>query len=61
MPGGVPVAAVGLDRGDNAAVLAAEIFALNDKKTAEALKAYRKKQAEKVAADSAEVEKDVRF
>ena len=31
MPPGVPVAAVGLDRGDNAALLAIEILAIKDK------------------------------
>ena len=61
MPAGVPVAAVGLDRGDNAAVLAAEIFALSDGKISEALKNYRKQQAEKVSEDSKEVETSVRF
>lgn len=30
MPPGIPVAAVGLDRGDNAALLAIEIMAISD-------------------------------
>ena len=59
MPGGIPVAAVGLDRGDNAAILAAEILALNDKGLADALKVHRQKQAEKVMKDSDEVTDDV--
>lgn len=59
MPGGIPVAAVGLDRGDNAALLAAQILALNDKGLAEALKVHREKQAEKVMKDSEEVTDDV--
>jgi 5-(carboxyamino)imidazole ribonucleotide mutase len=41
MPPGVPVAAVGLDRGDNAALLAAQILALNDNKIGKKLKEYR--------------------
>ena len=32
MPPGIPVGAVGLDRGENAALLAVEILAVNDKK-----------------------------
>lgn len=31
MPSGIPVAAVGLDRGDNAALLAIEIMAISDR------------------------------
>ena len=47
MPPGIPVAAVGLDRGDNAALLAIEILATNDKKLAKELENYRKKMREK--------------
>jgi 5-(carboxyamino)imidazole ribonucleotide mutase len=42
MPPGIPVAAVGLDRGDNAALLAIEILALKDKKLTKKLEDYRK-------------------
>jgi len=56
MPPGVPVAAVGLDRGDNAALLAAEIIALKDVKVRKALAAHRQKLKEVVAKDSKEVE-----
>lgn len=59
MPGGIPVAAVGLDRGDNAAILAAQILALNDKGLADALKVHRQKLADKVMKDSDEVTDDV--
>ncbi len=59
MPPGIPVAAVGLDRGDNAAVLAAEIIAVNDEGVRKALVAYREEQAEKVIADSEKVVADV--
>ncbi|MBQ8179013.1 MAG: 5-(carboxyamino)imidazole ribonucleotide mutase [Candidatus Methanomethylophilaceae archaeon] len=55
MPPGIPVAAVGLDRGDNAAVLAAEILAIGDASLADALAAYRAEQAEKVLSDSEKV------
>ena len=47
MPPGIPVAAVGLDRGDNAALLAVEICALNDKKLLKQLEEYRKKMRKK--------------
>lgn len=59
MPPGIPVAAVGLDRGDNAAVLAAEIIAVNDEDVRKALVAYREEQAAKVIADSEKVVADV--
>lgn len=57
MPPGVPVAAVGLDRGENAAILAVEILAVSDKTLAKKLSDYRKEMAKKVAADSNEVKK----
>lgn len=56
MPPGVPVAAVGLDRGDNAALLAAEIIALKDEKVRKALVWHRQKLKDMVAQDSREVE-----
>ena len=55
MPPGSPVAAVGLDRGDNAAILAAEMLSIADPKIGEALRAYRIEMAEKVIKDSYEV------
>ncbi len=56
MPPGIPVAGVGLDRGENAAILAAQILALKDPKVGKALAAYRQKLREKVMQDSKEVE-----
>ena len=47
MPPGIPVAAVGLNRGDNAALLAAEIIALSDENVKNELKAYREEMAQK--------------
>jgi 5-(carboxyamino)imidazole ribonucleotide mutase len=55
MPPGIPVAAVGLDRGDNAAILAAQIIALNDRKVSEKLAAHRKRMADQVETDSEKV------
>ena len=57
MPPGIPVAAVGLDRGDNAAILAAEMLSIADPKIADALRAYRVEMADKVVKDSDEVVK----
>lgn len=48
MPPGIPVAAVGLDRGDNAALLAVQILSVKDKKLAEEMKEYREKMKEKI-------------
>lgn len=48
MPSGVPVATVAIDGAKNAAYLAAEIFALEDKQLRERLLAARKKAAEQV-------------
>jgi 5-(carboxyamino)imidazole ribonucleotide mutase len=48
MPPGIPVAAVGLDRGDNAALLAVQILSVKDKKLVDEMKKYREKMKEKV-------------
>jgi len=56
MPPGIPVAGVGLDRGDNAALLAAQIIALKDDKLRKAIEKYRQKMREDVLRDSKEVE-----
>jgi 5-(carboxyamino)imidazole ribonucleotide mutase len=47
MPPGIPVGAVGLDRGENAALLAIEILAVHDKKLTKKLEEYRKKMRQK--------------
>lgn len=47
MPPGIPVGAVGLDRGENAALLAIQILAVSDKKLTKKLLDYRKKMREK--------------
>jgi len=56
MPPGVPVAGVGLDRGENAALLAAAMLALKDDKIRKALTNFRQKLKDQVAQDSKEVE-----
>ena len=55
MPPGIPVGAVGLDRGDNAALLAAEILALKDESVKARLLTYRREMAEKVRMDNRRV------
>jgi len=55
MPPGIPVASVGLDRGDNAAVLAAEILSIGNKDLQAKLAKYREEMASKVEKDSEEV------
>ena len=55
MPPGIPVGAVGLDRGDNAALLAAEILALKDESVKARLLTYRREMAEKVRMDNRQV------
>jgi 5-(carboxyamino)imidazole ribonucleotide mutase len=56
MPPGIPVAAVGLDRGENAAILAVQILALKYDTMRDALVKYRERLREKVLRDSKEVE-----
>jgi 5-(carboxyamino)imidazole ribonucleotide mutase len=56
MPPGIPVAAVGLDSGANAAILAAQILALKDPSLAQRLAARRSQMLENVLADSKEIE-----
>lgn len=55
MPPGIPVAAVGLDRGDNAAILALQMLSVSDPSIGSRLEEYRKEMADKVIKDSEEV------
>ena len=47
MPPGIPVAAVGLDRGDNAALLAVAIISVKDEKLMKKLEDYRERMRKK--------------
>ena len=47
MPPGIPVAAVGLDRGDNAALLAIAILSVKDEKLMKKLEDYREEMRKK--------------
>ena len=51
MPPGVPVAAVGVDRGDNAAVLAAQMLAMDDGGIAQRVVDWRAARTDGVIAD----------
>ena len=51
MPPGMPVATVGVDRGDNAALLAIQILSCRDTELATAFAAYREAMTDKVIAD----------
>ena len=51
MPPGMPVATVGVDRGDNAALLAIQILSCRDSELATAFAAYREAMTNKVIAD----------
>ena len=51
MPPGIPVAVVGVDRGENGGLLAAQILALADKDLFQRLMAHRTVMADKVFAD----------
>lgn len=57
MPKGVPVATVGLDSGENAAILAAEILALSDNKVSERLREHRLEMRESIRKDNEELKK----
>ncbi|MCQ2085920.1 MAG: 5-(carboxyamino)imidazole ribonucleotide mutase [archaeon] len=52
MPSGIPTACVGLDRGDNAALLAIEILGISNKNLQKQLQMYRDKMIEKAIKDS---------
>ena len=51
MPPGIPVAVVGVDRGENGGLLAAQILALSDGALFQRIMAYRSEMADKVFAD----------
>ena len=57
MPTGIPVATVAIDGAANAAILAVQMLAIEDKDLAEKLDAQRKAGAQKVLAKNAEIAK----
>ena len=58
MPPGIPVATVGVNRADNAALLALQILGLQDADLAAALIDYRRRMGERVAAADERVRRD---
>jgi 5-(carboxyamino)imidazole ribonucleotide mutase len=57
MPGGIPVATVGLNGAQNAAILAVQILATSDERIAERLKKFKKELKQKVEKAARELEK----
>lgn len=57
MPPGIPVATVGVNGAQNAAILAVEMLALSDKEVAEKLAAYKAGLKEKIVKANAELAK----
>lgn len=57
MPSGIPVATVTIDSGENAALMAAQIAGIKYPQIMKKLADYRKKMAEKVLSDDAELNK----
>ena len=55
MPPGIPVATVGVNGAQNAAILAAEMMALSDETLAARLKAYKESLKEKIVKANAEL------
>lgn len=55
MPPGIPVAAVGLDAGENAAVLAAQILGITDEGVNSNIAEYRNELRQKVLKDAEEI------
>lgn len=58
MPKGVPVATVAIDGAENAAILAAQILALSDSQTADALVQYKKQMEAEVLEKDRAMEKE---
>lgn len=58
MPSGIPVATVGVNGGENAGILAAQILAVKYADIAEKLKEYKLKMKEKINSDDSAVQKE---
>ena len=59
MPSGIPVATVGVDAGENAGVLAAQMLGLKYEDIAKQLADYKQKMAQKIAADDQKVQTEI--
>ena len=60
MPSGIPVATVGVNGGENAGLLALQILSLRYPDIAEKLRGYKKQMAEKIAADDAALQAELK-
>jgi 5-(carboxyamino)imidazole ribonucleotide mutase len=57
MPPGIPVATVGINAGQNAAILAIQMLALNDKALAEKFAAFKASLAQKIVKANEDLKK----
>lgn len=55
MPSGIPVATVGVDGGENAGILAAQILSVKYPSIAKKLEAFKVEMADKIGVDDAEI------
>lgn len=60
MPSGIPVATVGVNGGENAGLLAAQILALRYPEIGAKLKEHKKKMAQKINADDAALQDELK-
>ncbi len=60
MPSGIPVATVGVNGGENAGLLALQILALRHPEITDKLKEHKKQMAEKIAADDAALQEELK-
>ena len=61
MPSGIPVATVGVNAGENAGILAAQILALSDGELAKKIKDFKTQMSQKIAADDKALQQELNF
>jgi 5-(carboxyamino)imidazole ribonucleotide mutase len=59
MPSGIPVATVGVNAGENAGILAAQILALSNGELAKKLKEFKKQMSEKIVNDDKALQSEI--
>lgn len=59
MPSGIPVATVGVDAGENAGVLAAQMLGLKYQEIADKLATYKEQMAKKIAVDDQKLQSEI--
>ena len=60
MPSGIPVATVGVNGGENAGLLALQILGIRYPEISHKLKEFKKKMAEKIAADDTALQEELK-